>query len=93
MEGNWLYHSSNYSSFCPPPFSAAVKAIGFPFVRASVFVPSAYAATTASLIIPTTLAQAIAQICMLTLPRGALGNARIHSMYPGSQPFGIQNSA
>lgn len=47
---------------------------------------------TASEIKPTTLAQAIPQICILTPPIGALGNASNHSTYQGTHPLGTQNT-
>ena len=48
-------------------------------------------ATTALPTIPTTLAQAVPQTWILTLPIGARGKLNNHSTYPGTHPCGTQN--
>lgn len=74
-----IYNS--FFSSCDAAPAPLLNAMGSPFclLACGVCFESLYNATIASLAIAVTLAHAMPQTCMLMLPVGALGKARIHS--------------
>ena len=91
-----------YSSLCSVYSSFFSIPLPFPFIPTSCarlfssvpfVITRTHTAANAEPTSCTTVVQATPQIWILTLPRGARGNASIHSMYPGTHPRGTQNKA
>lgn len=74
------------SIFIPPSRTGFVSCV-------PLIITKTHAAATAEPTSCRTVEHAKPQTCMLTLPRGALGNDSIHSIYPGTNPRGNQNIA